>query len=300
MTEVFEVTATLLNVRRSPAINPSNVIGTLGLGEHVEKIGQPSTDWLQVQNARVSGFAAVRFLSRIAATSVPAPAPAAAQFIPPQVNFLPSAKASLSSTEHRHRPLGLQVLPRVAGQSDAARCADLNSIVQQLDVEHSARYQPTTKSTYCNIYAYDYCYLAGVYLPRVWWMSKALVDLSRGLPVGVAYGSTVSELTANALFTWLAEWGDEFGWQRCLEVTQLQQQVNTGAVGIICAQRTNLSRSGHIVAVVPESSGHAAERVGQSVVTPLQSQAGARNKAYFASQWWTSLDFRAHGFWIHS
>jgi hypothetical protein len=240
--EVFEVTATLLNVRQSPALNPSNVIATLGLGELVERIGQPSADWLQVQNARVSGFAAARFLSRVAVA--PAPAPAAALFIPPQVNFLPSAQSSLSSTEHRHRPLGLQILPRVAGQSDAARCADLNSIVQRLDVEHSARYQPTTKSTYCNIYAYDYCYLAATYLPRVWWMSKALLDLSRGIDPGVVYASTVRELTANALFDWLAEWGDEFGWQRCADVNQLQQQVNTGTVGVICAQRTDGDRTG--------------------------------------------------------
>jgi hypothetical protein len=52
---------------------------------------------------------------------------------------------------------------------------------------------------------------------------------------------------------------------------------------------------------VPELPGHAAERAGQTVTRPLQSQAGARNKAYFSNEWWASLadQFRAHGFWVH-
>jgi hypothetical protein len=34
-------------------------------------------------------------------------------------------------------------------------------------VESSARYARTPTQTYCNVYVADYCYLAGVYLPRV-------------------------------------------------------------------------------------------------------------------------------------
>jgi hypothetical protein len=300
MSQALEVTATILNLRSSPAIHPMNIVAKLGLGEVVHKLSQPSPDWLEVKNGHVSGFAAARFLAPVATPPEPPPS-VAAPFVPPQVDFLPMPQAALDSTEHRHRPLGLQIRPRAAGQSDASRCDQLHDIVRQLDVEHSARYQRTTQSTYCNIYAYDFCRLAGVYLPRVWWMSKALLDHSRGIVPGIVYAKTVRELTANALFDWLTEWGDEFGWERCHDVNDLQQRVNRGAVGTICAQRKNLSRSGHIVMVVPESGGHAAERVGQTVVRPLQSQAGAKNKAYFVNQWWIELqhEFRAHGFWIH-
>jgi hypothetical protein len=297
MAEVFSVTATTLNVRGSPLINPANIVGRLGQGELVEKVGQPSTDWLQIRAPNVSGFASARFLSRVEAPLPPPPAPAA--FIPPQVHFPAGSRSRLDSTNDRHSPLkGFQPQPRPAGQSDAERCTALHSIIQSLDVEHSERYV-RTGSTFCNIYAYDVSYLAGVYLPRVWWMAKALLEISRGGNPGVVYAKTVRELNANALFDWLSEWGDEFGWQRCANLNALQDAANRGAVGVICAQRKDLSRSGHITVVVPESAGRTAERTGQTVTRPLQSQAGARNKQYFANQWWVDLDiqFRAHGFW---
>jgi hypothetical protein len=189
--------------------------------------------------------------------------------------------------------------PGTAGTPDA-RIADLHAIVALLDVEQSARYQPTAVSTYCNIYACDFSFLAGLYLPRVWWTSKALVDIAQGLAPPIVYGKTVQELTANALFDWLGEWGDEYGWQRCLDVNDLQSRVNQGAVGLISAQRADRSRSGHIVVVLPEAQGHSAERVGSTVVRPLQSQAGRKNKPYFSSQWWIDLgaEFRGVSFWV--
>jgi hypothetical protein len=297
MPDVFSVTATTLNVRGAPLINASNIIGKLGQGELVEKVGQPSNDWLQIRASHVSGFAAARFLSRVEAPLPPPPATAA--FIPPQVHFAAGSRSRLDSTEDRHSPLqGFQPQPRASAQSDVNRCAALHSIIQTLDVEHGERYLPTG-STFCNIYAYDVCFLAGVYLPRVWWMAKALLDISQGGNPGIVYAKTVRELNANALFDWLSEWGDEFGWQRCANLNELQDAANHGAVGIICAQRKDLSRSGHITVVVPETAGRSAERIGQTVTGPLQSQAGARNKQYFVRPWWVELEsqFRAHGFW---
>lgn len=296
MTQTYEVNATLLNLRRSPTINPANIIGKLGQGELVQVVGMAADGWAQVQNGHLAGFAASRYLS-----PVPTPAPAAPnQFAPPPVDFPPSPRATLNSTEQRHCPLGLQLHPRVVGQSVAARCTALHAIVGTLDVQHSARYQPAG-TTYCNIYAHDFCRLAGVYLPRVWWTEKALLDLSRGVNPGVVYGKTVRELNANALFDWLTEWGATFNWKSCVDVNQLQAEANQGAVGIICAQRGD-SRSGHIVLVLPETPALVADRVGQVVVRPLQSQAGAKNKRYFCNQWWIDLatQFRAHGFWACS
>ena len=301
MSEFLQVTATTLNLRRSPAINPANIIGRLGQGEVVEKIGQPSPDWFEVKGSHLGGFAAARFLSPAPAPAAP-PAATPAPFVPREVHFPPSPRAALDSIEQRHCPLNASnPQPRAPGQSDADRCAALNSIVQLLDVEHSARYQRTANTTFCNIYAYDFCYMAKVYLPRVWWMSKAILDLSRGVEPGVAYGKTVRELTANGLFDWLSEWGDDYGWQRVTDVNDLQSAANHGFVGVICAQRQVLSTPGHIVVVVPESAGHVAERVGQSVTLPLQSQAGGKNKSYFCNQWWIDrgAEFRAHGFWVH-
>jgi hypothetical protein len=300
MSAVFSVIATTLNVRGAPVINPSNIVGRLGQGELVEQVGDSPADWLQIRSSHVSGFAAARFLSRVDAPLPPPPATAA--FIPPQVHFPAGSRSRLDSTDDRHSPLkGFQPQPRPPGQSDADRCAALHSIIRSLDVEHSERYTPTG-STFCNIYAYDVCFLAGVYLPRVWWMAKALLEISAGGNPGVVYGKTVRELNANALFDWLSEWGDEYGWQQCADLNTLQDAANHGAVGVICAQRNDLSRSGHITVVVPETPGRTAVHTGQAVVQPLQSQAGARNKQYFANQWWVDLrtQFRAHGFWAHA
>ena len=48
---------------------------------------------------------------------------------------------------------------------------ELDAIVDYLAVDKPShvRYQPHDGLTFCNIYAHDYCHLAGVYLPRVWW-----------------------------------------------------------------------------------------------------------------------------------
>lgn len=182
------------------------------------------------------------------------------------------------------------------------KVAALHRIIEALDVEHSARYAATSEQTYCNIYAYDFTYAAAVYLPRVWLREKALVDLASGKEVPVLYGKTVRELSTNSLFDWLEDWGDDFGWQRSFDLAELQAQVNQGAVGVICAKRAVPQRSGHITCVLPEVIGRSALRSGSSLIAPLQSQAGSKNKRYFATSWWIERrrDFAASGFWWHA
>ena len=300
MSQTYIVNATLLNVRGTPHITSDNIVGRLGQGEVVEKVSNAPTGWIQIRSGNLQGFASASFMTETSAAVVTLEPPRVS--IPPQANFPPNNRAMLTSTEMRHCPLGKwAILHRQPAQTDPARITELHGIVAALDVEHSARYKPTTKSTFCNIYAYDYCFTAGVYLPRVWWMDKALIEISRGEQIPVVYGKTVRELNANSLFNWLTEWGDEFGWRSCATAHDLQIEVNLGRVGLICAQRADLSRSGHIVAVLPETSSRQAVRGNSTVTAPLQSQAGARNKQYFCNQWWIDRgsEFRAHGFWVH-
>jgi len=76
---------------------------------------------------------------------------------------------------------------------------------------------------------------------------------------------------------------------------------NDGQVSIIVAQRTDLNRSGHICAVVPESAEYKAKRDKQGkIVSPLQSQAGATNFLFGGRVWWTGTQFRKFSFWIHA
>src|SRR5262249_43727499 len=124
------------------------------------------------------------------------------------------------------------------------------------------RYQPTKKVTFCNVYAHDYCFLAGVYLPRVWWKPKAIEDLAQGKPVEAFYGSTIDEQRANDLFRWLRDFGDRFGWRQTGTLTKLQQEVNQGAIGLIVARRKQDGLSGHMWPSFrkPTRSGHGATR----------------------------------------
>jgi hypothetical protein len=136
----------------------------------------------------------------------------------------------------------------------------------------------------------------------VWWTPNALHDLREGRVVAVKYDDTVRELNANALYDWLRDFGENFGWRRVPDQDALQRIANGGGVGVICAQRTDLNRSGHICVVVPERPpDSAAKRADGNVQLPLQSQAGSRNFCYSCgtTRWWAGEQFRAFGFWVH-
>jgi hypothetical protein len=210
-----------------------------------------------------------------------------------------SSAATRALTTGRPYPLSEADRPsRAAGTP-----AELEAIVRYLDVEKSPRYKRTDTQTYCNIYACDYGYLAGVYLPRVWWTPRALADIDAGKPVVAKYADTVAELNANALYTWLRDFGPAFGWKKVATLDEMQTAANAGQVGVICAQRNPLSKSGHIAVVVPESEPPSVARhEAGGVSVPLQSQAGRNNYCFSCApgRWWEGLQFQASGFWIHA
>jgi hypothetical protein len=188
--------------------------------------------------------------------------------------------------------------PSRTGNTPADRAASLQSIIGWLSPETPAhkRYQPTASATFCNIYAHDYCKLAGVYLPRVWWNAAAIANWKAGQSVSPQYGVTIVEVTANALVGWFKDYGSMFGWRSSTSLTELQDEANKGSVVVMVGRAPN---HGHIVAVAPESAQHQARRdPAGAITTPLQSQAGSTNFNYGAtSTWWkTHTD---PGFWIH-
>jgi predicted chitinase len=194
--------------------------------------------------------------------------------------------------------------PRVRAATRRAWRQSVSAIVDYLDVANPAhlRYKPAGGTTYCNIYATDLAYLCGVYLPRVWWTDRALLQLREGAQVAVEYGRTVRELNANSLYDWLEDHGPAFGWRREVELTALQAAANAGQVCVIVARRVDLNRPGHITAVVPETGDAKAVRSAEhEVLRPLESQAGTRNvlRGTPASAWWQGSRFQAFAFWRH-
>jgi hypothetical protein len=179
------------------------------------------------------------------------------------------------------------------------------AIVDWLAVDDPAheRYQPHDGLTFCNIYAHDFCTLAGVYLPRVWWSQAAIVTLTKGVQVEPRYGATIDEQRANDLFRWLRDFGIQFGWRQTGSVTKLQLAANSGGLGVIVARRKEDGRSGHIVMVVPElEKKRAVWSADGEVVSPVQSQAGSVNFRYGTGKagWWQDDRFAEFAFWIHA
>ncbi len=289
---MYTVTASQLNLRSTPEAqaNLRNWITTLPNGQKVEKLADSTiADWWQVstilQGTEFVGFVNSNYLSATPSLVI-LNRVAEVHLSKTNANSKRSSKAAMAY------PLGELAMPNRDIANASTKVSSIKDIMDWLDVENSLRYKPGSGYTYCNIYAHDFCYLNGVYIPRVWWTQQAIIQLSNGNEVPVLYGQTVNEKNANSLLDWLKEWGQSFGWERVNTMSAIQQRANEGNICILVAKRRDTNRSGHIVAVVPETANNKAKRNGNGVVTvPLQSQAGAVNKKYSTSnQWWLAKE----------
>lgn len=285
----YLVNTAQLNVRNTPTSSDSNNIKSrLHRFRIINVINRTTPIWWEVEftegNNKVRGYVAARFLSQLSEPTQTLRGIEA-------VHFSQDASSNLNSKLFLHKPMGVSIMQRDT-TSVESRIKTTHELVDLLDVTNSRRYLPTDRHTFCNIYAYDFCYFTKAYLPRVWWYDSAIRRLASEQEVEVKYGETVREMNANSLHDWLLEWGDEFKWHRAMDgVNVFQETINqNGGIGLICARRRDRSRSGHITIVLPENQGIRARRVQGDIVSPLQSQAGAQNLKYFSTEkgaWWS-------------
>lgn len=308
-----QVTANRLNLRSRPQVSASTRIASLSQGTEVVVLGDASKQgWVSIEvelhGQLVQGVVASRYLQKISVRSIPPVARARAMRVTPlPVSHLKENRKDITRIRDGGRayPLGEKPRPNRVADSSDKKVKKVLKIINYLDSQATShlRYKPKSATTYCNIYAYDYCYLAGVYLPRVWWMDKAIQQLRNGQATDVIYGKTVRELNANMLHDWFEDYGIEFGWERVLDLDLLQAHADNGEVCIIVAQRTDLNRSGHITAVVPQhDTFQAARKANGEISRPVESQAGAKNYRFVVnrSAWWSRDKFRSFGFWKHA
>jgi hypothetical protein len=318
--ELFEVDVVSdpLRLRREPkkdANKPeANVKAKLPDGHLVRALtGKKINGFLEVETsllgAHLTGFVAFKFLKPApGAQDVPVLTP---ESEPPQSGIvavlMPRKTTTITKRTGIADAFSLNEVgqPSRTGSTPDVLRRELAAIVDWLAVDKRThqRYQPRNGATFCNIYAHDYCFLAGVYLPRVWWAQAAIRALAQGQRVEPRFGSTIDEQRANDLFRWLRDFGLEFGWRRTGTLTKLQTEVNLGAIGLIVARRTVDGKSGHIVAVVPETDTFQAKRnAAGEVIAPLQSQAGALNFRFGTGNlnWWNGAQFAESAFWIHA
>ncbi|MCL6461002.1 MAG: SH3 domain-containing protein [Flavobacterium micromati] len=207
-------------------------------------------------------------------------------------NFEASPLSSLDTKIETYKPIGNPKIPFRDLTSLTSRLATIKNIIDILDVSKSFRYEKDEADTYCNVYTFDYCFFNRVYIPRLRWTDKAIVELEKGNEVPLIFDDTVKPFYSNYLYDWYVESSSDFGWQKVKDVDTLQKIVNeNGGVGIISAKRFIIHKSGHIVVVVPETDDHKAFRENGKVIYPLQSQAGYDNYNYFAEErkdWWAN------------
>jgi hypothetical protein len=312
-----ETKTTTLRLRREPkkSVPPTaNVIGELPDGHPVRAItGKAVNGFMEIETslngALRRGFASADFLiadpdrNQIPVVQ-PAPQPPRKGIVAVSMPRKPGTLTRRKDLANAHS-LNEDGQPTRLGQDAETLRTELAKIVDWLAVDkpNHLRYQPRSGATFCNIYAHDFCHLSGVYLPRVWWSSRALIDLQAGKRVEPLIGNTIFEMRANDLFRWLREFGPDFGWRRTGSLSKLQQEANQGAIGLIVALRKIEQRSGHIVVIVPETADeHARRDAAGEVTASLQSQAGARNFRYGTGgpNWWKSEQFADSAFWLHA
>jgi hypothetical protein len=318
--QVFEVDVkeSPLRLRSEPRIDKaspgSNVIARLPDGHRVRLVSEKRKgEFLEVETslngAHFRGFAASQFL-------VPVTGAMEIEVIVPEMTSPTSGVVAVfaprkpGSVTKRTAIAGAHSLneadqPGRKGTTPEELRRELAVIIDYLAVDKTshARYQPRPGVTFCNIYVHDYCHLAGVYIPRVWWTADAIERLAQGETVEPRLESTIDEQRANDLFRWLRAFGPRFGWRQTGTLTKVQTEANAGAVGLIVARRKIEGKSGHIVLVVPETDEDRARRDSSGeVVAPLQSQAGTKNFRYGTgiTNWWKSEQFADSAFWIHA
>lgn len=295
--------------------NPNaNVIARLPDGHIVRAFtGKKINGFLEVETsllgAHFQGFAAADLLkpaTDVHEVPVLAPEPQAPQsgivavFMPRKTSTV-TRRSGIADAFSLNEP----GQPGRTGTTPDVLRTELAAIIDWLAVDKKThiRYQPHDGLTFCNMYAHDYCFLAGVYLPRVWWTQPAIRELSQGQSVEPLLNRTIDGQKANDLFRWLRDFGLEFGWRQTGTLTKLQTEVNQGAIGLIVARRKEDGKSGHIVAVVPETDEFRSKRntLGE-VIAPLQSQAGRINFKYGTGNvnWWKDAQFAESAFWIHA
>ena len=217
--------------------------------------------------------------------------------------LLPNALSNLDSVVCKFHPMIDETIPYRNLKSVLSKKRSLHKLIKKLDVNQSSRYQRTPEDTYCNVYSFDYCYFAKVYLPTVWWTDESVKKLQEGIDVQPVFNKTVLPIYSSAIHDWFSQWGESYGWKQMTSLTEIQKRVTEeGGVGIICAKRKTSGLSGHIVPIVPETEKKKAFRENGEVLYPLQSQAGKINYNYFAKKrrdWWNHPRYSSFVMYYH-
>lgn len=156
---------------------------------------------------------------------------------------------------------------------EGQRSADaLNIIIDQFDVENRNRYQRTSTSTFCNIFAWDVTSAMQAELPH--WIRRDnnmlyQYDFKKSYSQNA---ETARKLNVNNTVDWLKNNADDIGYSECT-AKEAQHAANRGEVAVTLWKNPNSTKSGHIQVVRPTPNG---EEYNSSKGVYL-AQAGSNN-----------------------
>lgn len=149
------------------------------------------------------------------------------------------------------------------------RSAELyNEVIDQFNVETNPRYEVNKNGendTYCNIFMWDVTSAMGAEIPHY-------VDPETLEPMYYPDVEGAQEMNANAIYNWLGEVGEEYGWYQ-VTAEQAQNLANEGHPAVTA--RYNSGGHGHVQVVCPSEDG--TYDAGRGVAV---AQAGLRLRRY--------------------
>ena len=151
-------------IRREPVVSEETKIALLPLGQSVTKVGDSvNPDWWRIRTTYkgvdLEGVSSKKLMV------------ADAEFVPPaganritEVHLRRTSPVIRNQKNSEAFALNEQPHPtRDAGATPALKTGKLGEIIEWLAVSRNRRYLPDERGTFCNIYAYDYCSLAGAF-----------------------------------------------------------------------------------------------------------------------------------------
>jgi len=209
---------------------------------------------------------------------------------------IPEGKINPLGMSHRAFPIKDENIPIINLKeiAEGDRVDMIYRIIDLLNVETCSRYQPTETLSYCNVYAHDFAYCLGAYIPRVWWDEESISKILSGEVIDIKYANTVFELNCNSLSNWFNNYGIYFNWVKVIDPYETSKIISSGSFGVVIAKRKDLSKSGHISVIIPHTGTTGSEK--EKII--FQSQAGVVNKRRFTDIWWVDEKFSTVDFWV--
>ena len=146
-------------------------------------------------------------------------------------------------------------------------------------LQDSERYKHTfPEKDLSGLYLYDVAYLAGAYVPRIWYSNVKLPS-----PLNIRI------LNNNDLYEWFTDHSANFGWEEISDIKLAQQYAGVGHLVTIAASPKNKRMSGRFTIVVPDL------QMEKPAAIPTQAKPGG----FFQHDWYKHKKYESYKIYVN-